>query len=564
MSENIIKNILQLVHSKDNEIRTAAIKILGEIGIPDKEVIETLKKLLNDKDKDTQLLSIEALSKFKDMQTLKLIDQMIGFENEYTVNALKNYYAHYGSLASDHIASIWNETPLEKKLHYLDILFLTKSKKSHDLILKSLLDSNHQISNAATKIIIEKFNSLDSEFIENLTEKVKSFIKDIYKTKDKIEQYTPTILNIVKILKNIETSSSIKLINELFSLNIPQISTQLTFAAIKLYQNEKLVDKNISDFLTIFKIIFQLTKTTQLENISTIYTELNKINLPAKIYQLVLDLYENTAIFEVKKWVVNYMNNIGTHSSIEFLIKNLYKESKEIQLEIIAAMKKNPSLSNLIIKELYKCKNSTIVPHLVDVLKSYKIIWPNERLKEFVDNGIKMLHLSIKNQMNSELYFSIAKGLFELAGSITPEIVRGKLLQEATTCKNNKNFPMGDLIFQILNTPILATSDTRFEFAMFKLMTYPPQKLLDEKLYTISIDIISELSKIPRFNILEKIKAQKKFLQAGHYLYIASHFLKGLPHERIFAKEILKFVTSNYPKSNKIMRFAEELLSSTI
>lgn len=564
MSESILKNILKLMQSKDSEIRNAAIKVVGELGIADREVVGVLKKLINDNDRDTRLLSIEALSKFKDTETLKIIDEMLGIEDEYTTNALKNYYANYGNLASEYIASIWENANLEKKQHYIDILYLTKSKKSQELILESIVDANHQISNASTKIILDKFSSFDPEFLDKLTRKLKSFINDISKTKDKIDQHIPTILNIVKILKNIETLTSLQLISNLFSLNIPQISTQAAFAAIKLYQNEKLREKNIQDFITIFKTIFELTKTSQLENISSIYIELNKINLPPKIYSAVLELYGTTAIFEVKKWIINYMNSIATPESIEFLIKSLYTESREIQSEIITALKKNPALSNIIIKELYKCKNASIVPYFVDVLKSYKIIWPNERLKEFVDNGIKMLHSSIKNHKNSELYFSIAKGLFELTASITPEIVRGKLLQEATICKNNKNFAFGDLIFQILNTPLLATSDTRFEFATFKLMTYPSQKLLDEKLYTISLDIFAELLKIPRFNVLEKIKSQKKFLQPGHYLYIAEYFLKGLPHERIFAKEVLKFVTSTYPKSNKITKAAEELLASTI
>lgn len=564
MSESVLKSILKFVHSKSSDIRTAAIKILGELGIADKEIIETLKKLVNDEDKNIRLLSLEALSKFKNIETLKIIDNMLGFEDDYTTNALKNYYANYGNLASEYIASKWQEAELRKKQHYIDVLSFIKTKKSHELILNSIVDSNHQISNSSTRIILEKFDSLDEEFIESFTIKVKSFIKDISKTKDTIEQYIPAILNIVKILKNIETPSSLKLIGELFSLNIPQISTQLAFAAIKLYQNDKLRDRNIEDFLSIFKTICYLTKTSQLENISAIYIELNKITLHPKLYHIALQLYESTAIFEVKRWIINYMNNIATTASIEFLIEKLYKESKEIQLEIIAAIKKNPSLSNTIIKELYKCKNASIVPYLVDVLKSYKIIWPTERLNEFVESGIKMLHSSIRNQKKSDLCFSIAKGLFELTASITPEIVRGKLLEEATGCKNSRNFTLGDLIFQILNTPILATSDTRFEFAIFKLMSYPPQKLLDEKLYTISIDIFSELLKIPRFNILDRIKAQKKFIQPGHYLYIATYFLKGLPHERIFAKEILKFVTSNYPRANKIMKLAQELLASTI
>ncbi|MFN7182363.1 MAG: hypothetical protein ACK4NF_06780, partial [Planctomycetota bacterium] len=205
-----------------------------------------------------------------------------------------------------------------------------------------------------------------------------------------------------------------------------------------------------------------------------------------------------------------------------------------------------------------------LVPYLVDVLKSYKIIWPTSKLQEFVTEGIKMLHKSTKDDRNSYLCFAIARGLFELTGSITPEIVRGKLLEEATNCKINRNFEFGELIFQILNTPLFATSDTRFEFAILKLMANDAQKLIDEKLYIISLDIFEELLKIPRFNLLDRLKSQKKFLQPGHYLYVAYNFIKGLPHERMFAKDLLRFITSSYPKSSKTVKFAEELLSSTI
>ncbi len=564
MSDSILKNILKLTSSSDLQVKESAIKVLGELKIHDSETIETLKKLLNDKVKNVRLLAIEALAKFKDTQTLNFIDQMIDVEDEYTINALKQYFAQYGSIAIDYIEKLWKEARLEKKQHYLDILYMTKSKKSQEILLESIMDTNHLISNTATKILLEKFGMLEDDFITNFTQKVFSFIKEIEKSKNKLEQYTTVILNIIKILKNIETPASLKSISKLFEFEVPQISTQLSLATIKLYSNEKLAEKRADDFYNLFKKLFELTKTTQLDNISVIYNELYKITLPPKFFNIVTDLYRNTMIFEVKKWIIHYMSAIATPASTNFLLRNLYVEPKNIQMEIITTFKKNPSLSNILIKELYKCKNAEIVPFLVDVLKSYKIIWHASKLEEFVDNGIKLLKSSINNKKNKHIFFAIAKGLFELTGSISPETVRGKLLQEATVYKTHKNFEMAELIFQVLNTSLFATSDTRFEFAIFKLMVNDPQKLIDERLYIISLDTLEELLKIPRFNLLDRLKSQKQYLQPGHYLYIAQNFIKGLPHERMFAKEILKFIMLSYPKSIKTVKAAEELLSSTI
>jgi hypothetical protein len=559
-----LKDLLKLANSNDIEVKQAAIKVIGELGIKNEEAITTLKELTKDKAKSVRLFSLEALSKIKEPTTLSIIDKEIEQEDEYTQSILKKCYINYGSMAVDYIAKMWDQTSLEKKQHYLTILYSINLQKSYEIIVSCILSDNTPLTNYASKIWIENIYNINENLINYFIQKAKSFVKNIIKNKQEIERYLPALLNISKITRNIESSDSLSLLSTLTEINNPQVSTSIAQALIKLYKNEKLKEKHTEDFIELFKHIFELTKKTQLENISEIYAQLYEIDLPHKLFKYAINLYENTSIFEVKKWVISFVSRNTSDMGIEFLIKNLYSENNQIRAEVFSALKRNPSLSNTLIKELYKSKEPEVANQLVEVIKSYKIIWPTEKVKEFIEIGIKKLQQCAQNGKKKELNFAIAKGLLELAGQIALELVRGKLLEQIIACKETKNFSFAELIFQILNSPMFATYDTRFEFAIFKLLTYDPQILSQQKLYISSLEILSELLKIPRFNIGERLKAEKRYLQAGHYLYIAEHFIKGLPPERTFAKDILRFITTSYPKTNKVVKIAEELLASAI
>lgn len=570
-NSGFINKLCSLVGSTDIETKRAAIKILGEMNYTNDTIKETLEKTLLDSDKNVQLCALESICKLGLTSAIPKVMELV-YQDEFLMKRSTRYLGLMGKNILEYLETNFENADARRKKFFLNILGEVNDPSAIGFMYKLIFSDDKEISTMAVEKLQDRLIKMDDGEAK-IALKI-DLVKALKKISRKVllgdNEYTKGIA-LLKISKLILGADEINILARFLKPRYALISLLAANIIVKILLSNfqdgrtKLSGKigKISCEKLLLQVLYLIAEMGNFvgPELDELILALEKIPT-TKESQAILKEMLKAKNSRLVKLAAESLAKEASKDNINCLLNLLGDENYQFKDIIINSLKKHPTLVNMLLDNINKIKNINVIRDLGAIIKSYNTIWVKKDYDSFISRCLRLLSqlVSCKNTEKIELLETLINFYIDLFIPLKPEMIREAVLGEAMKLKKSKKIEEVATYLKFLQKEQLATPDVSYELAVVKLAQMKIDIFDIDTTLTYPLYVFSELLKIPKFKLINRIKSEKDLLKPEHFYYIAMYFLGKDVLERAFAREILEFLSNSLSSKSKLFKLVKEKL----
>ena len=523
----IIKKITQLINSDEDEIKCAAIRVLGELGVKERAVLKLLGEKLTAESEAVKIAILDSFIRNPQTVVLSYLLPLLKLEGNVRRKAIHAIGA-IGPKAVSILEKEFKTTTLQEKKLFIDILSTIRSKATIDFLVGSLVGGDIEILKYICFALRNQLEKMARPEKLYLLESVNRF------------------LSLEAVKKNDEmTTSGIILLGYIAE---PQVKKTL----LKFFDKKRsfYIRKNALFALSrvnlsgtghddVAAAVFPLLDDPDFPNVvRNALNILEKIQVPKRFAGQFPKLLETTRHPAVKRFLLMRLAQGGNAQTIKLLISHLDSNDPMVRDAAAESLGKLPKAVPDLIKKIESTREAEKGEKIALILRNHKELFKSERCRQIY---LKLDRALSKQDPQARIYALLLK-------HVNPDFFYAETLKRAKQFKRAKKFEAAKRYLELLATGLFYTDEVRYEMASVLLKLSKKDLNLQTRNEDPALNLFSVLARVNLSQLLKQVKTDR-LLDYNDLYYAGFHFSERLFEQKAFGVEVLKLLIKKFPRS---------------
>ncbi|HNV85941.1 MAG TPA: HEAT repeat domain-containing protein [Candidatus Omnitrophota bacterium] len=523
----ILKKITKLIDSEEDEIKCAAIRVLGALGIADRTVVKLLGERIAKDPEPIKLAILDTFIRNPQPQALNYLLPLLKVDG-----ALRRKAIHaIGAIGPKAIAFLEKEfkaASLQEKKLFVDIFSAIHSRATVDFLVDSLVGADIELLKYvcfALRTQIEKMSRLDKLYLLK-----------------KIVRY----LNLETVKKNDEMTTSglllLGFIGEIQAKNVilKYLDRKKSFYIRKnaLYALSRLNLRG-SGHEAVVERIFPLLNDTDYANVvRNALSILEVVSLPRRFYKDIPKLLETTNHPPVKRFALKALADAGTKQTVKLLIAHLDANDPMVRDAAAESLGKFRMAVPELLAKIENLEDLERVEKISFILKNHKDFFKKEKCRGLYRKFEKTI---LNNERKARAYSILLK-------QVNPDFFYAEVLKNAKQLKKRKKWEPARKLLDHLTSGAFYTDEVRYEMASILLSLSRKDLNPQIRNQDPALQLFAVLARVNFGTVLKSLKTDRTLSPEDLY-YLGFHFSEKLFEQKAFGTEVLKYIVKKFPRS---------------
>ena len=535
------KKICAMLMSGDPELQCAAARVLGELKPKDPGVIRALASVLSDSRESVRLYALSALKNIRSRSALRHVIPRLSSDDPERRVAAAAVRASGGSSLPELKKELPNLSPPGRQAA-ADIIMGIGTDASFDVLLDALALGDFDLCRHICDLFRDRISSFSKNRRDLVFRKVSKFLNS-----RKVKENELAVMAGLRVLGYIGHEKSLEmLIPYLGEEKSPAIRRHALLAVSALLP----VRKPKPDFVQ--ALIRLLSDRAHRDLMETSLRILNGLTIPASLSDEIIKLLYNRHS-AVRKLAVRALESFGTIKATRALLDCLGRADWELTSETMAALKKIKHTPDVILSEVEKTDDKERARRLANVLRGGRFDVSASMLNNL---GSRFLRAIVENGDKLDIYFA-------LLSSLSEEHLVSTLVSRAEELKKAGKFIGAERHLRMLTQLGPPPAEVKYQLGVVRLKLSDKNMTAANRAADPALALLASLIRIPKFELEEKLKAEKNVLAPADYYYLGYHFSESQGEEKTFGQNILKFITRLAPDSDEANKVKKHLAKKT-
>lgn len=536
MAKDTVNKIIDLGASNDLELRCAAIKVLGSLGIKNKRISKLFLDNIAHEHHVVKRFAFEALAENPSRDAaptiLKIIDDgAVEYSKARTM--LMNMGTGIIPLLKKRYPDVHDQT---KKL-YIDIIAKNKSAEARNFLFNCILNSSLDLLKYICHAMRDSLTKLTAKEKTACVNAIKSYVQKAEK-----ERNFYAVTSFIILLGFLQTAACKAIFIYYIKKNEREYFHARRNALIAL---SRMPLSGSQDALV--KSVFPLLAHHDHTIVKACIDILSKVPLSSQYDKKIKELLQSRHQ-EVRCFAIESFSRRKTKSAADELITYLSDKDQHIREAAERALKNMPSALSSLIALIPITDDQNVIRATGYILKEQKSKLTAERCTKLYSAFEKLV---LKDDAKYGNYYTV----FRIA---MPEYLYKTALKKAQNFKSRKKFKDAQKMLQFLNKGLLYTDDVKYETAVvfLKLSAQNTSKLFRDD--DMALRLFEQLVKVSDIALLKRLK-KEVCLGAEDFFYVGFHFSEKLFELRDFGIALLRHLIKKYPRSKSAGKAKKKL-----
>ena len=523
----IIKKITRLIDSEEDEIKCAAIRVLGELGVKERAVLKLLGEKLSAESEAVKLAILDSFIRNPQTAVLSYLLPLLKLEGSVRRKAIHAIGA-IGPKAVSILEKEFKTTTLQEKKLFIDILSTIRSKATIDFLVGSLVGGDIEILKYICFALRNQLEKMAKPEKLYLLESVNRFLA-LEAVKKNDEMTTSGIILLGYIAEPQAKKTLLKFFDKKRSFYIRK---NALFALSRV----NLTGTGHDD---VAAVVFPLLDDADFPNVvRNVLNILEKIQVPKRFTAQFPKLLETTRHPAVKRFLLTRLAQAGNAQTIKLLISHLDSNDPMVRDAAAESLGKLPKAVPDLIKKIESTRESEKGEKIALVLRNHKELFKAERCRKIY---LKLDRALIKQDPQVRIYALLLK-------QVNPDFFYLETLKRAKQLKRAKKFEAAKRYLELLATGLFYTDEVRYEMASVLLKLSGKDLNLQARNEDPALNLFSVLARINLSHLLKQVKADR-LLDYNDLYYAGFHFSERLFEQKAFGVDVLKLLIKKFPRS---------------
>jgi len=523
----IIKKITRLIDSEEDEIKCAAIRVLGELGVKERAVLKLLGEKLSAESEAVKLAILDSFIRNPQTAVLSYLLPLLKLEGSVRRKAIHAIGA-IGPKAVSILEKEFKTTTLQEKKLFIDILSTIRSKATIDFLVGSLVGGDIEILKYICFALRNQLEKMAKPEKLYLLESVNRFLA-LEAVKKNDEMTTSGIILLGYIAEPQAKKTLLKFFDKKRSFYIRK---NALFALSRV----NLTGTGHDD---VAAVVFPLLDDADFPNVvRNVLNILEKIQVPKRFTAQFPKLLETTRHPAVKRFLLTRLAQAGNAQTIKLLISHLDSNDPMVRDAAAESLGKLPKAVPDLIKKIESTRESEKGEKIALVLRNHKELFKAERCRKIY---LKLDRALIKQDPQVRIYALLLK-------QVNPDFFYLETLKRAKQLKRAKKFEAAKRYLELLATGLFYTDEVRYEMASVLLKLSGKDLNLQARNEDPALNLFSVLARINLSHLLKQVKTDR-LLDCNDLYYAGFHFSERLFEQKAFGVDVLKLLIKKFPRS---------------
>lgn len=523
----IIKKITRLIDSEEDEIKCAAIRVLGELGVKERAVLKLLGEKLAAESEAVKIAILDSFIRNPQTVVLSYLLPLLKLEGSVRRKAIHAIGA-IGPKAVSILEKEFKTTTLQEKKLFIDILSTIRSKATIDFLVGSLVGGDIEILKYICFALRNQLEKMAKPEKLYLLESVNRFLS-LEAVKKNDEMTTSGIILLGYIAEPQVKKTLLKFFDKKRSFYIRK---NALFALSRV----NLTGPGHDD---VAAAVFPLLDDADFPNVvRNVLNILEKIQVPKRFTAQFPKLLETTRHPAVKRFLLTRLAQAGNAQTIKLLISHLDSNDPMVRDAAAESLGKLPKAVPDLIKKIEATREPEKGEKIALVLRNHKELFKAERCRKIY---LKLDRALTKQDPQARIYALLLK-------QVNPDFFYAETLKRAKQIKRSKKFDAAKRYLELLATGLFYTDDVRYEMASVLLKLSRKDLNLQARNEDPALNLFSVLARVNLSHLLKQVKADR-ILDYNDLYYAGFHFSERLFEQKAFGVDVLKLLIKKFPRS---------------
>lgn len=540
----LLKKLTKLLESNDLELRTAAIRVITEIGFSSKPVIQSLGRCLREPHDDLRLAALRALARLGARDVAQMVVPLILASGPLREQAMAVISA-VGPSVIPQLKVLYPEADFHGKRAVISALSRIGGKPALQFLLSILPGEAFELQKHLTICLCEALDRLTPAHQSPLY----SLVARLLRSKE-LEKHPQVLVTAAVLLGHFRGGPLVtRARGDLRALvdrrHAPEVrrhalvSFHRTLGEVRLSpQDEQLLWKCLAD--------------EDWHNIAQhALSSFQQLDVPKKQLPRLIELLHHSPHFSVHIHIFERLQGSDRPEVAEAILPFLADSRFRVREAAEAALRKMPTSIESLFALLMKTEDLEVTQRINAILRDF----PQETRQKYVDRAAqRLLALFDENDLHYKSFLDFVK-------SLDPEPLRKKIYEKAQTLKKGKSrdkFERMASLLQILWDNHLITAEGRYLLAIALVKSSPKDLAPASRRANLGLRVIRALI-YDNYDGLVKRLTHDKDLDSDDYFYLGFHFSEEGDEMRPFSTAMLEHVVKKYPKAKVSAPAAQKL-----
>ncbi len=523
----IIKKIAKLIESEEDEIKCAAIRVLGELGIKERAVLKLLGEKLSTESETVKLTILDSFIRNPQTVALSYLLPLLKLDGNVRRKAIHAIGA-IGPKAISILEKEFKTTTLQEKKLFIDILSTIRSKATIDFLVGSLVGGDIELLKYICFALRNQLEKMARPEKLYLLEKVNKFLS-LEAVKKNDEMTTSGIILLGYIAEPQVKKALLKFLDKKRAFYVRK-NALLSLSRVNLAG---------AGHEDVAQAVFPLLDDPDFPNVvRNALTILEKIQVPKRFTAQFPKLLEATRHPAVKRFLLTRLAQVGNVQTIKLLITHLDSNDPMVRDAAAESLGKLSRAVPDLLKKLDSTRELDKGEKITLILRNHKELFKSERCRKIY---LKLDRTLAKRDEQFKIYALLLK-------HVNPDFFYAETLKRAKQLKRAKKFEAAKKYLDLLASGLFYTDSVRYEMAGVLLKLSKKDLNLQSRNEDPALNLFSVLARVNLSNLVKQVKADR-LLDYNDLYYMGFHFSERLFEQKTFGIEVLKYLLKKFPRA---------------
>ena len=529
-----VRKLAQLLESSDLEIRIAAVRVITEMGLDSKQVVQALGRSLREPHDELRLVALKALARLGARDVSSMVVPLILTSGPLREHAMA-VIAAVGQSVVPQLKSLYPQADFHGKRSVITALARIGGKPAIAYLLKILPEESFELQKHLTLSVCEALDRMPPP----QQSPIYSMVLRLLRSKEAVKQPQLLITGSILLGHFRGASLGLRARNELKNLAEKKLPPEVRRHAIVSY-NRLLSEGKLTarDEQFLLKALCD----EDWHNVAQhALSGFQRLPLPKQYLLKLVDLLHKSPHFSIHIHIFERLQVSDRPEVAEAILPFLADSRFRVREAAESALRKMPASIESLFALLMKTDDLEVTQRINAILRDF----PQETRQKYVERAASRL-LSLFEE-NDPHY----RSFLEFVKSLDPEPLRKRIYAKAHQLKKGKSKDKWEriaLLLQLLWDNHLITAEGRYLLAVALVRMSPKDLAPASRRSNLGLRVLRSLIYDDHQDLAKRLKADKD-LGAEDYFYLGFHFSEEGEELRPFATLLLEHVVKAYPKA---------------
>ncbi|MHC5019665.1 MAG: HEAT repeat domain-containing protein [Planctomycetota bacterium] len=520
--DGTLKKLCQMAQGDDSKLRSAALRVMGELGDGSSAVMSAVRANLGERSEELRLRALETAEK---LDVLAVIDQVMPLLGDDGMVGRKagEAVAAVGTKGLPALLKGLENASPETRRSLLGVIAGVPGARAEQALIRALGGADAVEAEGVARALSVRLGTLRGNTRRSLGDAVASLLRT------RRRMAPEAIAAGLRVLGRVGDVHHRALLVEYTRPDHPStVRREALLALAVLAPPTRGGDRILSALLR------YLDEPDFVNVVQPALAAIQRMPTPASLADALQKLLEQGSP-AVRRVAAEKLGEVDRAPRARALLKYFDDGDAGVQEAVAGALSKMKSGVPGLLTALEKSE---------DAERAWRFVRVLEKLAKHIAPAAAKRLLNVGTQRVEKAH-PTARPLLYLLRCVSPRSFRANLLSRARTLLRQKKAPAADALLGLLSRDDLDTPKVRYEFAVVKLAVSRLDMALPYRESDPALREFTALIRDGAVRIAKKVFAEK-VIGPAHLLYLACHFAERVDDERRFGAELLKHVASRF------------------